>query len=44
MIDVGDKNPTRRKAIARAVIRMKPETLKMIREGKLEKGEVFTSA
>ena len=44
MVDVGDKAYTKRTAKAQAVITMKPETLKLITEGKVKKGDVFSCA
>jgi len=44
MVDVGAKSGTERVARARAVISMRPETLKAIQEGSVEKGAVFSVA
>ncbi|CAB3780289.1 cyclic pyranopterin monophosphate synthase MoaC [Pararobbsia alpina] len=44
MVDVGDKDVTRRVAIARGSIRMLPETLGVIREGRVKKGDVIAIA
>lgn len=44
MVDVGDKDVTRRVAIARGSIRMQPETLDVIREGRASKGDVIAIA
>ena len=44
MVDVGDKSVTARMAIAKGEVLMKPETLKLIREGQLKKGDVLTVA
>ena len=44
MVDVGDKAVTRREAIARCGIRMKPATLELILKGKIAKGEVLAVA
>jgi cyclic pyranopterin phosphate synthase len=44
MIDVGDKEKTRRVAIARGAVRMLPATLARIREGRVEKGDVLAAA
>ena len=41
MVDVGDKAETRRRAIARGRIVMRPETLEMIRLGDAKKGDVL---
>ena len=44
MVDVGDKPATRRRARAEGRIRMKPETLALIREGGHGKGDVLAVA
>lgn len=44
MVDVGDKNITRREACAEAVIKMKPVTLSLIQTGGIAKGDVFAVA
>ena len=44
MVDVSEKEVTRRIAVARGVIRMRPETLALILEKKIEKGDVFSVA
>jgi cyclic pyranopterin phosphate synthase len=44
MVDVSEKDITRREATARAVVRMRPETLRLIREGKAAKGDVLAVA
>ena len=44
MVDIGDKNETRRIAIARGSIRMKPETLAIIQSGTAKKGDVLGTA
>jgi cyclic pyranopterin phosphate synthase len=44
MVDVGDKAETHRMAVARGEVVMKPETLALIREGALKKGDVLTVA
>jgi cyclic pyranopterin phosphate synthase len=44
MVDVGDKDVTHRVAIARGSIRMLPETLGVIREGRIKKGDVIAIA
>ncbi|HET9114051.1 MAG TPA: cyclic pyranopterin monophosphate synthase MoaC [Burkholderiales bacterium] len=41
MVDVADKAETRRRAIARGRIVMRPETLEMIRLGDAKKGDVL---
>ena len=44
MVDVSDKNITKRVAVARGTIKMKPETLNLIRQGKIGKGDVLAVA
>jgi cyclic pyranopterin phosphate synthase len=44
MVDVSDKGVSRRIAIARGSIEMRPETLGLILEEKIEKGDVFSVA
>jgi cyclic pyranopterin monophosphate synthase len=44
MVDVGDKALTERLAIARGRVQMQPETLRLIRDGALKKGDVLTVA
>ena len=44
MVDVSDKDVTSRTAVARGVIHMRPETLALILEEKIEKGDVFSVA
>lgn len=44
MVDVGDKVATTREAIAIGQIKMAPETLALIREGNLKKGDVIGTA
>ncbi|MEK7312485.1 MAG: cyclic pyranopterin monophosphate synthase MoaC [Chloroflexota bacterium] len=44
MVDVGHKPDTERVAIARGEVRMKAETLALIRDGALKKGDVLTVA
>jgi cyclic pyranopterin monophosphate synthase len=44
MVDVGQKDDTERVAIACGEILMKPETLALIRDGLLKKGDVLTVA
>jgi cyclic pyranopterin phosphate synthase len=41
MVDVGAKADTHRIAIAAGIIRMKPETLELIRSGNAKKGDVL---
>jgi len=44
MVDVGDKNITERVAIATGVIHLKPETLRLIKEDEIKKGDVLAVA
>ncbi len=44
MVDVGDKPDTKRRAVAQAVVTMKPDTLAMIAAGRMPKGDVFACA
>ena len=44
MVDVGDKAVTSRVAVARAQIRMKPETLSVILASELSKGDALATA
>lgn len=44
MVDVGDKDVTRREAVAGAAIYMQPETLALIESGGHSKGDVFAVA
>ncbi|WP_286340787.1 cyclic pyranopterin monophosphate synthase MoaC [Ferrimonas sp. YFM] len=44
MVDVTEKSVTEREARAEAVVRMAPETLAMIVEGRHHKGDVFATA
>lgn len=44
MVDVGDKPATARIAVARAAVRMAPETLALVREGRAAKGDVLAVA
>lgn len=41
MVDVGDKAVTRRVALASGRIRMKPQTLELVRSGSARKGDVL---
>lgn len=41
MVDVTDKADTTREAVAEALVRMRPETLRLIEEGGHPKGDVF---
>lgn len=44
MVDVGEKGKTRREAVARGRVTMRPETLDLIAHGKIPKGDVLTVA
>ena len=44
MVDVGDKDVTSREAVARGHISIQPETLRLIKEGLMKKGDVLTIA
>ena len=44
MVDVGGKPDTTREAVARGAVRMRPETLARIREGRVAKGDVLAVA
>jgi cyclic pyranopterin phosphate synthase len=44
MVDVGDKDATRREAVARGAVLMRPETLRLIVSGGLPKGDVLAVA
>jgi len=44
MVDVSAKPEVYREAKARGLIKLKPETLKLIEKGKVEKGDVFSVA
>ncbi|KQL45543.1 cyclic pyranopterin monophosphate synthase MoaC [Brevibacillus choshinensis] len=44
MVDVSEKDITKREAVAHSKITMKPETLTRIREGRVEKGDVLAVA
>jgi cyclic pyranopterin monophosphate synthase len=41
MVDVGDKDETRRIAVAAGHIRMRPETLQLVQSGTAKKGDVL---
>ncbi|CAN7469321.1 MULTISPECIES: cyclic pyranopterin monophosphate synthase MoaC [Agrobacterium] len=44
MVDVGDKVETIRVAVAEGFVKMKPETLALIRDGNAKKGDVIGTA
>jgi cyclic pyranopterin monophosphate synthase len=44
MVDISEKDETRREAVARGTITMQPETLRMIEKGRIPKGDVLAAA
>jgi cyclic pyranopterin phosphate synthase len=44
MVDVGDKDATRRRAAAEAFVAMRPQTARLIAEGAVAKGDVLAAA
>ncbi|HYC23489.1 MAG TPA: cyclic pyranopterin monophosphate synthase MoaC [Candidatus Bathyarchaeia archaeon] len=44
MVDVGEKQVTRRVAVARGSVRMQPATARLVRAGAIEKGDVVATA
>jgi cyclic pyranopterin monophosphate synthase len=44
MVDVGSKSVTRRVAVARGAVRMRPETAALIAGGRVAKGDVIATA
>ena len=44
MVDIGEKEITRRECVARAEVHMNPETLARIVDGKIPKGDVLATA
>ena len=44
MVDVGEKPESQRLAMARGEVHLKPETLSLVRDGLIKKGDVFTVA
>jgi len=44
MVDVSDKRPTHREAVARGSIRISKEAMKLVREGRSKKGSVVETA
>ncbi len=44
MVDVSGKNETTRTAIAEGLVRMKPETLQILKDGMAKKGDVLATA
>jgi cyclic pyranopterin phosphate synthase len=44
MVDISSKADTQRRAMAKGVVKMKPATLDLIKQGKTKKGEVLATA
>lgn len=44
MVDVTEKSVTEREAVAKGSVHMKPETLQLIQQGKIKKGDVLSVA
>jgi cyclic pyranopterin phosphate synthase len=44
MVDIGEKPDTDRRAIARGLLRVSPETVALVRDGKTKKGDVIAAA
>jgi cyclic pyranopterin phosphate synthase len=44
MLDVGAKPPTERVAVARGFVAMQPRTVRLVRRGEVEKGDVLAAA
>ncbi len=44
MVDISAKTATKRRAVAKGVVRMKPATLELIKQGGTKKGEVLATA
>ncbi len=44
MVDISDKEPTDRRAVARAVVRVSPETAQAVKAGDTPKGDVLGTA
>lgn len=44
MVDVSEKSETQRKAVARGYIKMASETINMVTEGRMKKGDVLSVA
>ncbi len=44
MVDVGDKAVTAREAVAEARVSLEPDTLNLVKEGNVKKGDVFGAA
>jgi cyclic pyranopterin phosphate synthase len=44
MVDIGAKAVTRREAVASALVKLGPETLRLVRDNKIAKGDVLNTA
>jgi len=44
MVDISEKDETRREAVARGTVTMRPATLRMIQKGRVPKGDVLAAA
>ena len=44
MVDIGRKPDVHRKAVATGTIRLRPATVRAVREGRIEKGDVLATA
>ena len=44
MVDITKKPDTHRQAVARGLVRMQPDTLELIKKGRMEKGDVLSVA
>ncbi len=44
MVDISHKEVVLREALAEGFIKLRPETIQLVREGKIEKGDVITIA
>ena len=44
MVDVSDKQTTKRTAVAKTSVQMKPETMQRIKDGQIGKGDVLAVA
>jgi cyclic pyranopterin monophosphate synthase len=44
MVDVSEKSETKRTAVAKTTLTMKPKTLELIKQGKMKKGDVLAVA
>ncbi len=44
MVDISEKDETRREAVARGTVTMQPVTLRMIQKGRVPKGDVLAAA